>query len=83
MEQLGRHIVEVESADIERVIARLEPKLGPCLREGEVAMFRWAEEDVAPLGRSPIGARMRTLADGKCGAPISTMSFSGLPEGRL
>jgi len=49
VEQLGRHIVEVESPDIERVIARLEPKLGPCLREGEVAMFRWAEEDVTPL----------------------------------
>src|SRR6185295_3334188 len=27
VEQLGRHIVEVESPDIERVIARLEPKL--------------------------------------------------------
>ena len=41
--------MEVESANIERVAARLEPKLGPCLRDGDVAMFRWAKEDVTEL----------------------------------
>jgi ABC-2 type transport system ATP-binding protein len=49
VEHLGRHIVEVESADIERLSARLEPKLGPSLRDGDIAMFRWAKEDVAEL----------------------------------
>src|SRR5262245_18860328 len=49
VEHLGRHIVEVESADIERLSARLEPKLGPSLRDGDIAMFRWAKEDVTEL----------------------------------
>ena len=49
VEHLGRHIVEVESADIERLAARLEPKLGAYLRDGDIAMFRWADEDVTEL----------------------------------
>jgi ABC-2 type transport system ATP-binding protein len=49
VEHLGRHIVEVESADIEQLAARLEPRLGPCLRDGDIAMFRWAKEDVGEL----------------------------------
>jgi ABC-2 type transport system ATP-binding protein len=49
--QLGNHILEVEGANIERLAARLEPKLGPCLCEGDVAMFRWAAEDVKELSK--------------------------------
>ena len=49
VDDLGKHILEVESADIERLAARLEPRLGPCLRDGDVATFRWAEEDVTEL----------------------------------
>lgn len=49
VEDLGKHILEVESANIEQVVARLEPKLGPCLRDGDIAMFRWAKEDVSEL----------------------------------
>jgi ABC-2 type transport system ATP-binding protein len=51
VEHLGKHIVEVESPDIERLAARLEPKLGPCLREGDAAMFRWNSEDVSELAK--------------------------------
>ena len=51
VEQLGKHIVEVESLDIERLAARLEPKLGPCLRDGDTAMFRWGSEDITDLTR--------------------------------
>jgi ABC-2 type transport system ATP-binding protein len=49
VEHLGKHIVEVESPDIERLAAQLEPKLGACLRDGETAMFRWGSEDVGDL----------------------------------
>ncbi len=49
VDDLGKHILEVEGADIERLAARLEPRLGPCLCDGDVATFRWAEEDVTEL----------------------------------
>lgn len=51
VEHLGKHIVEVESPDMDVITARLEPQLGPCLREGDAAMFRWESEDVAPLAK--------------------------------
>jgi len=49
VEDLGKHILEVESANIERLAAQLEPRLGAGLCDGDVAMFRWAEEDVTKL----------------------------------
>jgi ABC-2 type transport system ATP-binding protein len=49
VDDLGKHIVEVESGDIEHVAMRLEPKLGPCHRDGDIAMFRWPDEDVSEL----------------------------------
>jgi len=51
VEHLGKHIVEVESEDIERVVTNLEPKLGASLRDGVTAMFRWDREDIAELTR--------------------------------
>jgi ABC-2 type transport system ATP-binding protein len=51
VEHLGKHIVEVESSDIERLAAQLEPRLGPCLRDGDTAMFRWDREDIGDLTR--------------------------------
>jgi ABC-2 type transport system ATP-binding protein len=51
VEHLGKHIVEVESADIEQLAAQLEPRLGPCLKDGDTAMFRWNREDIADLTR--------------------------------
>jgi len=49
VEDLGKHILEVESANIERLAEQLEPRLGAGLCDGDVAMFRWAEEDVTKL----------------------------------
>lgn len=51
VEQLGKHIVEVESPDMERVAARLEPTLGPSLRDGDAAMFRWNSDDLTELAK--------------------------------
>ena len=51
VERLGKHILEIEGANIEELATRLESKLGSFLREGDVAMFRWASEDVAELLR--------------------------------
>jgi ABC-2 type transport system ATP-binding protein len=59
VDHLGKHILEVESADLEQIAARLEPKLGRCLRDGDVAMFRWADEDVTEL----VGLRSELAAD--------------------
>ena len=33
----------------EPVVAQLEKRLGNCLRDGDVAMFRWAKEDLSEL----------------------------------
>jgi ABC-2 type transport system ATP-binding protein len=49
VERLGRHILEVEGPDPEALIKLLEPHLGACLRDGELAMFRYRDEDLASL----------------------------------
>jgi ABC-2 type transport system ATP-binding protein len=49
--RLGRHVVEVEGSDLDALVAALEPTLGPCLREGEVAQFRYLGEDIASLAK--------------------------------
>ena len=63
VESLGRHIVEIESPDIDVLAQRLAPKLGPCLKDGEIAQFRYAEEDVTPLARlqGELGAQIKAL----------------------
>src|SRR5882724_8952492 len=63
VESLGRHIVEIESRDIDSLSQRLASKLGPCLKDGEVAQFRYAEEDVTPLARlqGELGAQIKAL----------------------
>src|SRR4249920_3134762 len=48
---LGRHILEVEGADLDTLVAALEPKLGGALREGDVAHFRCADEDLVSLAK--------------------------------
>ena len=63
VESLGRHIVEIESRDIDALSTRLASKLGPCLKDGEVAQFRYPEEDVTPLARlqGELGAQIKAL----------------------
>ena len=43
---LGRYIVEIESPDVETLTQRLMPSLGDHLRDGNVAHFRYAHDDV-------------------------------------
>jgi len=63
VESLGRHIVEIESRDIDALSQRLASKLGPCLKDGEVAQFRYSEEDVTPLAQlqGELGAQIKAL----------------------
>ena len=51
VEQLGKHVVEVESPHISRLTALLEPKLGPSLQDGDAAIFRWSSDDITELAR--------------------------------
>jgi ABC-2 type transport system ATP-binding protein len=46
---LGRHIIEIEATRLDALIATLEPRLGPALIDGDVAMFRHADEDTSAL----------------------------------
>jgi ABC-2 type transport system ATP-binding protein len=57
--RLGRHILEVEGADLDGLAAALEARLGACLRDGDVAHFRCADDDVTSLAKlqTEIGAR--------------------------
>jgi ABC-2 type transport system ATP-binding protein len=57
--RLGRHILEVEGADLDGLVAALESRLGTALRDGDAAHFRCADEDVAVLARlqAEIGPR--------------------------
>jgi ABC-2 type transport system ATP-binding protein len=48
---LGRHIIEIEGPGLDDIVAQLTPRLGPALREGDVAMFRHADEDVGAIAR--------------------------------
>jgi ABC-2 type transport system ATP-binding protein len=62
VDDLGRHILEVEDADIGRLAARLEQRLGPYISDGDIATFRWAAEDVTGLVKlqSELGANVRS-----------------------
>jgi ABC-2 type transport system ATP-binding protein len=51
VDHLGKHILEVEGTNIDALAAQLEPRLGSCLRDGDIAMFRWAGEDVTELAK--------------------------------
>ena len=60
---LGRYIVEIESADVKALAQRLAPTLGTCLFDGDVAQFRYADEDVVRLAslQSEPGIQVRAL----------------------
>jgi ABC-2 type transport system ATP-binding protein len=57
--RLGRHILEVEGAELDALVAALEARLGASLRDGDVAHFRCADDDVTALARlqAEIGER--------------------------
>lgn len=57
--RLGRHILEVEGADLDALVGALEARLGAALRDGDAAHFRWANEDISELAKlqTEIGIR--------------------------
>jgi ABC-2 type transport system ATP-binding protein len=68
---LGSHVVELEGERLERALASLSARLGPCLRVGERALFRLPDEplDVEGLlgtamnGVRSVRKRRSTLSD--------------------
>ena len=82
VESLGRHIVEIESADVSTLARRLAPALGDCIREGDVAHFRYAGEDMAPLARlqGELGAQVSAL---RWRRPNLNDVFLWIAEGKL
>ena len=63
VDALGRHIIEIEASDPSALIESLKPRLGPALREGELAMFRYALEDLGPIAalQTELGPRVNAL----------------------
>jgi ABC-2 type transport system ATP-binding protein len=61
--RLGRYIVEIESPEVDTLAKQLAPVLGPCLRDGNVAQFRYAHEDVTVIAglQSEHGAHISAL----------------------
>ncbi len=63
VDSLGRHIIEIEAEGLDLLIASLEPRLGPALSDGDVAMFRHADEDTNALAtlQSELAGRVSAL----------------------
>jgi len=63
VDALGRHIIEIEASDLSPLIESLKPRLGPALKEGDLAMFRYALEDLAPIAalQTELGPRVDAL----------------------
>ena len=63
VDALGRHIIEIEASDPSALIESLKPRLGPALKEGELAMFRYALEDLGPIAalQTELGPRVNAL----------------------
>jgi len=63
VDALGRHIIEIEASDPSALIESLKPRLGPALKEGDLAMFRYALEDLGPIAalQTELGPRVNAL----------------------
>jgi ABC-2 type transport system ATP-binding protein len=63
VDALGRHIVEIEAADAAALAETLRPRLGPGLRDGDVLMFRFTQEDLAPIAalQTELGSRVKAM----------------------
>ena len=49
--KLGNHILEVEANDLDALKKQLVPQLGECLIDGDIAFFRYGEEDLGMLAQ--------------------------------
>ncbi len=63
VDSLGRHIIEIEAEGLDALVAGLEPRLGPALSDGDVAMFRHPDEDASALAvlQSELAGRVSAL----------------------
>lgn len=63
VEGLGGHIVEIESPDVNALAVRLAPEFGDCIKDGDVAHFRHAGENVSQLAQlqSELGTQVSAL----------------------
>jgi ABC-2 type transport system ATP-binding protein len=63
VDALGRHIVEIEAEDAAPLAQMLKPRLGPALTDGDVVMFRYAQEDLGPIAalQTELGSRVKAL----------------------
>jgi phosphoribosylformylglycinamidine (FGAM) synthase-like amidotransferase family enzyme len=68
-------VIEIEGPNIDADRRAFEPRLGPALREGDVATFRYADEDVSSLARLQADARGSVARCG--GVRTSATCFSG------
>jgi ABC-2 type transport system ATP-binding protein len=60
--RLGQHILEVEANDLEALREQLEPTLGECLIDGDIAFFRHSAEEMATLASLQSQAGEKTTA---------------------
>jgi ABC-2 type transport system ATP-binding protein len=63
VDALGRHIVELEASQLDSVIEAVGGRLGPALKDGDVAFFRYVEEELAGLTglQAELGNRISAL----------------------
>jgi len=63
VQALGQHIVEIEASGLEQLVSALEPRLGPALRDGDLAMFCHADEDTSAVAavQAELGSRLSAL----------------------
>ena len=66
-----------------RLVAILEPRLGTCLRDGDIAMFRYADEDMRAIAAAAGRARLEGLGAARQAAePERRVSLDRGREGR-
>jgi len=53
----------IEAADAAALAETLRPRLGPGLRDGDVLMFRFTQEDLAPIAalQTELGSRVKAM----------------------
>ena len=63
VDKLGRHIVEIEGPGLGPLVQALRPRLGAALEDGDVAFFRYPEEDLTEIAglQADLGGRVSAL----------------------
>jgi ABC-2 type transport system ATP-binding protein len=82
VESLGRYIVEIESPDVSALARRLGSGFGDCIKDEDVAHFRYAGEDVTRVAQlqGELGAQVSAL---RWRRPNLNDVFLWVAEGKL